>query len=208
VQRFAQLLFHLFLSHSGLLVLAALDSTLFFLFPFGIDAAVIILAVRRPESRWLFPVLATAGSLAGTMVTFWMGEKLEEAGLERYVHSRRLDSVKGAVRKKGATALAMLGIVPPPFPFTAFVLASGALGIDAIRFLTVVTLVRIVRFGAETALAAHYGTTVLRWLNSDVVAEVVSGIILLAIVMSAISIYGLLRHRGGNRLKPGSPAAA
>lgn len=191
LSRFA---FGLFLSAGGVFVLAALDSTIFFMFPFGIDAVVIVLAVRHPDSRWIYPILATAGSLAGTAITFWMGRKIGEMGLEKYVSKRRLNSAKAAVRKRGAIT-AVFGLVPPPFPFTAFVLASGALGVGAARFLGVLAAVRLVRFGAETLVAAHYGTSVLRWLNSDVMQEIVVGVIALAIVGSAISVYALLRRR-------------
>src|SRR2546423_8411199 len=97
----------MFLSAGGLFILAALDSTIFFFFPFGIDAAVIVLTVRHHGFAWAYPILATAGSLAGTMATFWMGRKIGEAGLERYVPKRRLESVVRSVRRKGATPLGL-----------------------------------------------------------------------------------------------------
>jgi membrane protein YqaA with SNARE-associated domain len=195
VRDFTRLLFQLFLSPGGLFALAALDSTLFFFFPFGIDAAVIILAVRHPESSWVYPVLAAAGSAAGTLATFWMGRKLDESGLEHYVSGRRMESVKKAVRKRGTLAVAALGIIPPPFPFTAFVLAAGALGADLAGFLIAVTAVRLFRFGLETTLAARYGASVLNWLNSDMVVTVVSSMIVVAIVASAVSVYSLFRKQ-------------
>jgi membrane protein YqaA with SNARE-associated domain len=183
----------IFLSAGGVFILAALDSTVFFMFPFGIDAVVIILGVRHPDSRWLYPILATAGSLAGTAITFWMGRKIGEVGLEKYISKRRLNSAKAGVRKRGAIT-AVFGLVPPPFPFTAFVLASGALGVDAARFLGALGLVRLVRFGAETLVTAHYGTSVLRWLNSDVMQEIVVAVVAIAIVGSAIPVYALMRR--------------
>src|SRR3954462_852517 len=82
----------------GIFVLAALDSTLFFSFPFGIDAVVIILAARLRALAWLVPILATAGSVAGAALTFWMGVKAGENGLERFVPPRRLDRVRRRIR--------------------------------------------------------------------------------------------------------------
>ena len=192
LSRFA---FGFFLSTGGLFVLAALDSTIFFFFPFGIDAAVIVLTVRHHGFAWAYPVLATAGSVAGTMVTFWMGRKIGEAGLERYVPKRRLASVINSVRKKGATTLALFAVVPPPFPFTAVVLAAGALEVDPLKFLGVAAAVRLARFSAEAMLAAYYGRSVLRWMNSDMVQYVVTGIIVLAVLGSAISLLFALRRR-------------
>ncbi len=192
LSRFA---FGFFLSTGGLFVLAALDSTIFFFFPFGIDAAVIVLTVRHHGFAWAYPILATAGSVAGTTITFWMGRKIGEAGLERYVPKRRLASVIKSVRKKGATTLALFAVVPPPFPFTAVVLAAGALEVDPLKFLGVAAAVRLARFSAEAMLAAYYGRSVLRWMNSDMVQYVVTGIIVLAVLGSAISLLLALRRR-------------
>ena len=183
------------LSAGALFVLAALEATVFFWFPFGVDAAVIVLTVRHHSFAWQYPIVAAAGSLSGTVVTFWMGRTLGEAGLGKYLAKRRLVSVVTKVREKGAVTLALLGLVPPPFPFTAFVLAAGALGVDGIRFLGVLAGVRLVRFGIDALLAAHYGSTALRWMNSDVVRDLVFGAIVVAIVGSAISLFALLRRK-------------
>ena len=43
--------------------MGALDSSLIFFLPLGIDFAVIILAARKPELFWLYALLATAGSV-------------------------------------------------------------------------------------------------------------------------------------------------
>src|SRR6185369_15966234 len=49
----------------GVIILAALDSTIVFFLPLGIDAVVIILSARRTAFAWTVPLLATAGSLGG-----------------------------------------------------------------------------------------------------------------------------------------------
>ncbi len=197
---FGRIVTGLFLSTSGLIVLSAAESTLFFWFPFGVDAAVILLVARNEERAWLYPLLATSGSVAGTALTFWMGKKAGEAGLDRYVPEQRLKAITGRIKKKGAVAIALLGIIPPPFPFTALVLASGALGVNFLRFIAALTAVRLVRFGAEALLAARFGTLVIRWLNSDVVEYVVIGFALIAVTGTAFTIYTLWqRTRGGAR---------
>src|SRR6059058_4735152 len=91
----------------GVVVLAALDSTIFFSLPFGIDAAVIILAARQRSLAWVVPVLATGGSVAGAALTFWMGRKIGEKGLERYVSGQRLRRVRRRIRSSGAVMLAV-----------------------------------------------------------------------------------------------------
>src|SRR5215211_3289101 len=117
----------LFLSPIGVLVLAALDSTLFFNLPLGIDTVIIILAARMRGFAWAVPLLATAGSVAGAALTFWMGKKIGEKGLDRYAPKQRLDRVRARVKGSGAIGIALLNVIPPPFPFTLFLLAAGAL---------------------------------------------------------------------------------
>src|SRR6185436_20125811 len=127
----------------GVMVLAALDSTVFFSLPFGIDAAVILLAARDRTFAWVIPLLATAGSLAGAALTFWMGAKIGENGLERYVPPRRLQRIRGRVKNTGALTLAALDLIPPPFPFTPFVLAAGALDVNPSRFFITLGVCRL-----------------------------------------------------------------
>ena len=175
-------------------MLALAESTVFFWFPFGVDAAVILLVARNEERAWLYPLIATAGSIIGTAATLWMGQKIGEIGIERYVPERRLKAVKAKVKKKGA-AIALLGIIPPPFPFTAFVLASGALKVNIARFLAALTAVRLARFGIEAWLAARFGRLAIRWLNSDAMQYTVGGLVVLALAGTAVMLYGLVRQR-------------
>jgi len=197
---FGRTLTGLFLSSGGLFVLAALESTVFFWFPFGVDAAVILLVARNEDRTWLYPLIATAGSVMGTALTLWMGKKVGETGLSRYVPQQRLKAVKAKVKKKGAVAIALLGIIPPPFPFTPFVLASGALKMNIPRFLAALTVVRLARFGVEAMLAARFGRLAIRWLNSDAMQFVVGGLVVVAVTGTAVMLYGLSRR---NRLAAG-----
>jgi len=178
---------------AGVVILAALDSTLFFSLPFGIDAAVIILAARLNGLWWTVPLLASLGSVGGAALTFWMGAKIGEKGLDRYVPPRRLKRIRSRIRNSGAIALAVLDLIPPPFPFTPFVLAAGALEVKTSTFFITLTICRILRFGLEAALAATYGDGVLAWLESDLFQDIVSFFIVAAVLLTAISIVKLIR---------------
>jgi membrane protein YqaA with SNARE-associated domain len=177
----------------GVVVLAALDSTVFFSLPFGIDAVVILLAARDRGFAWVIPLLATAGSLAGAALTFWMGAKIGENGLERYVPPRRLERIRRRIKNTGALTLAALDLIPPPFPFTPFVLAAGALDVNASRFFITLCLCRVLRFGLEAFLAVFYGDGVLSWLDSDAFQDTISAFILLAFVASTWTIVKLIQ---------------
>jgi membrane protein YqaA with SNARE-associated domain len=193
VRPLTQWLVAVFASPPGIFALAALDSTLFFSVPLGIDAVVIILAARLQDRSWIVPLLATGGSLAGAGVTFWMGMKAGEQGLERYVPSKRLDHIRQKIKSTGAVALGALSIVPPPFPFTPFVLAAGALEVRPAMFFATLAGCRLVRFGLETWLASKYGRRILQWLDAPVVVYIVIGSIVLALALSTMSIVRLVR---------------
>jgi membrane protein YqaA with SNARE-associated domain len=193
MRAFSRWLVILCASPIGVFVLAALDSTLFFSMPFGIDAAVVILAARLDRLAWIVPLIATAGSTAGAALTFWMGVKIGEKGLDRYVSPRRLKRIRERIRTKGAIALAVLDLVPPPFPFTPFVLAAGALEVDRWTFFVTLAVCRVARFGLEAALANLYGYRILAWLDSDLFHDIALGCIVLALLMSTISVIHVLR---------------
>jgi hypothetical protein len=98
-------------------------------------------------------------------------------------------------------SVAALGIVPPPFPFTAFVLTSGALRADAWSFFITLAGVRLLRFAVEAALAAHYGKGILSWMHSTTFTVTVGAIIVLAIVgtiISGIAVYRSTRKGAGD----------
>jgi len=183
----------LFLSPVGVVVLAALDSTLFFTLPFGIDAIVIMLSARLREYAWLVALLATAGSIAGAWLTFWMGVKIGERGLDRFVAAKRLQRIRARIRRGGALALAVLDLVPPPFPFTAFVLAAGALEVNATAFFVTLLACRLLRFGLEAALGVRYGVSIVGWLDSERFHDIVAAVIVLALALTTVSAIKVVR---------------
>jgi membrane protein YqaA with SNARE-associated domain len=191
----------LFLSPVGVVVLAALDSTLFFSLPLGIDTVIIMLSARMRDFAWGIALLASAGSVAGAALTFWMGKKIGEKGLDRYASKKRLDAIRKRVKDSGAFALAVLDLVPPPFPFTLFVLAAGALKVKPVTFFVTLGVCRVLRFGLEAWLAVVYGRRIIRWLDSDLFHDIVGFFIVLAIVLTAVSIYKLVRSTRPARKK-------
>ena len=192
--------FAFFLSWWGTLLLAALDSSMLFFLPFGVDAVVIYLAARSRELFWLYPILAVIGSVAGAAMTFWIGEKAGEHGLERLVSARRLERMRCKVRDSGAIAMALPALLPPPFPLTPFILTCGALAVDRTRFFLTFSAMRLLRFGVEAALARRYGRGILRVLQSDAFQFVVLAFIVVALVGTTVS-AGLL-WRGTRARRP------
>src|SRR5687767_367506 len=181
--------------------MGALDSSMLFFLPFGIDALVIYLAARNEELFWAYPLLATAGSLTGAALTFWIGRKAGEAGLERMVDGRRLERIRSRVRESGAIALAVPALLPPPFPLTPFILTCGALDVDPWRFFSIFAAMRLVRFGVEAGLAVVYGRGILRILESDRFQMVIAAFIAIAILGTMASAVLLWRSTHESRVQ-------
>jgi membrane protein YqaA with SNARE-associated domain len=181
-----------FLTPFGIVLMGVLDASLVFFLPLGIDFVVIIMAARKPELFWLYALLATVGSVGGAAGTFWIGKAAGEKGLTRLVNPRRLERVKARVNR-GAFVVAALALIPPPFPFTPFVLAGGALGMNPWAFLTELAAVRAFRFGVEAALASHYGSQILRWMKTPMFKMVIGVFIGLALIGTVISAIALVR---------------
>jgi membrane protein YqaA with SNARE-associated domain len=192
-----------FLSPLGLVLMGVLDASMVFFLPLGIDFVVILMAARRPELFWLYALLATLGSVAGAAGTFWVGHQVGERGLTRFVSPRRLKRVKSRL-DKGAFVVAGLALIPPPFPFTPFVLASGAFGMNPRTFFGALALARAFRFGVEAALASRYGRRgILRWMRTPTFHMVVAAFIVLAVIGTIVSAVVLIR----SSKRAASPAA-
>jgi membrane protein YqaA with SNARE-associated domain len=181
-----------FLTPAGVVMMGVLDASMIFFLPLGIDFVVIIMAARKPDLFWLYPVLATIGSLAGAALTFWIGRKAGEVGLTKLVKPKQLEHVKARVNR-GAAVVAALAIIPPPFPFTPFVLTSGALCMNPWSFFGTLAAVRVFRFGIEAALASRYGSQILRWMKTPEFQTMVGIFIALAVIGTILSAIALVR---------------
>jgi membrane protein YqaA with SNARE-associated domain len=197
-----------FLTPGGLVLMGALDSSLVFFLPLGIDFVVVILSARHPELFWMYALLATVGSVIGAGFTFWLGRKVGEVGLSRLIKPSRLHRIEQRVSHSAAVSVAALAIIPPPFPFTAFVLTSGALRANPWVFLMTLGGVRLLRFGVESALAARYGRRILKWMESttfEVIVGVLIGLAILGTIVSAVAVWRSTRHGRAEAQAYGKP---
>lgn len=188
-----------FLTPAGVLLMGALDASLVFFLPLGIDFVVIIMTARKPEFFWLYAILAAVGSLIGAATTFWLGRKVGEHGLAKLVRPSTLKRVQQRVTHSAAVPIAALGVIPPPFPFTAFILTSGACGLNVWTFLSALAVTRLVRFTVEGALAARYGNGIITWMKSPTFTVIVMALAVLAIVGTLVS--GVALYRSTRREK-------
>jgi membrane protein YqaA with SNARE-associated domain len=163
----------------GLLTVGMLDSS-FLILPLGNDLLLLTLSANHHTRVAYYAVMATTGSVLGTAVTQWLGQK-GERGLRRKIPNKRLQSLEKMIEKNAGWALAFASIMPPPFPFTGFVAAAAALGYPRRKLLAVIAAARFVRFTVEGLLAVHYGRVILAFVRSDQIKYFVIPIIILSI---------------------------
>ena len=171
----------------GLLTLGAFDSSLLVL-PMGNDILVLALCARYHERTLYYVLMATAGSLIGCLSTDWISRK-SDSGLKKFVPRKYLKYFQEQVEKRAAWTLVVASLMPPPFPFTAFVAAAAALKYPRSKLLLFVGAGRLMRFGIEGALAIHYGRWIIRQAESPLLEHVMIALIVISIGGSAYSIY-------------------
>lgn len=187
----------------GLLVLGILDSSFLFA-PWGNDLLVVALTARHRDapSMLYYAAMSTVGSVLGCLLIDLTMRPLGAKGLERYLPAGKVKRVESRIRDNGGKALAIASLVPPPFPFTAFVMVAAALQYARTRLLAVVTVTRMIRFTLLGLLAMRFGDRILRWSKNPVVEGFLVAIILVSTVGSAISVYRWIsRGRSSSRVR-------
>lgn len=176
----------------GLLLLGVLDSSFLFM-PLGNDLLIIVLTAAHRQRMPYYVLMATAGSTIGVEFTRWVSARGGDRTLRDRGKSRRLAYVEKKVKDRGGVALAVAALMPPPFPFTLFVIAAGALQYPRRRMLTIIAASRILRFGIEGSLALIYGRGIIRMARAPWVENLILVLIVVSVAGSAWSLAGLIR---------------
>jgi membrane protein YqaA with SNARE-associated domain len=171
----------------GLLGLGVLDSSFLFM-PLGNDLLVVAFTVRNPHRLPYYVVMAAIGSVLGSLIVDLTSRKLGESGLADRVPKRRLEFVKHRFEKRAAVSLLGASLMPPPFPFTVFVIVAAALQYSRKRLVAAIAAGRVLRFTIVGLLAVFYGRQIIRMSKLPAVRWVIIGLAVISIVGSALSI--------------------
>jgi membrane protein YqaA with SNARE-associated domain len=174
----------------GLFLAAALDA--FVPLAQVVEPTLIVLAYRSQNPLpWV--ALAVAGSVLGTSLLFLLVRKGGEALAGRRLSGERRAQVEGLVARWGVLAVAVGGILPPPFPFKGVILVAGLGRMRLAGFVAAVALARTVRYGLEAVLAVRYGDQVLRFMARHYPLVAVGLAVLLVVAVVVVRHYRL-RH--------------
>jgi membrane protein YqaA with SNARE-associated domain len=176
----------------GLLLLGVLDSSFLFM-PLGNDLLVIALTAAHRQRMFYYVLMATAGSVIGVAFTHWVSAKGGQKGIEGDNKSRRTAYVERKVKEHGGIAIATAALMPPPFPFTPFIIVAAALQYPRRKMLAIIAGCRALRFAVEGSLALIYGRKIIAMAKSPYVEGFIIALVVISMTGSAWSIYSWIR---------------
>jgi membrane protein YqaA with SNARE-associated domain len=141
-----------------------------------------------------YAAMSTVGSVLGCLLIDVTLRPLGEKGLEKHLSARKLKRVQSKVRDKVGRAVAIASLIPPPFPFTAFVMAASALQYSRKRLLAIVGVTRMIRFTALGLLAMRFGERILKWSDNRDCATITRRPDSYLHGGSVLSVYGWIRR--------------
>jgi membrane protein YqaA with SNARE-associated domain len=189
-----QSLAHFFFSLGGLglLLLGILDSSFLFM-PLGNDLLVIALTANHHERMAYYAAMAIVGSVAGVAITDWVSRKGGKKGIEGDGKTRRVRYIERKVHENAGMALAFAALMPPPFPFTPFIIVASALQYPRKKLLGIVATCRALRFVIEGSLALYFGGRIIRMGQNPSVQWSIIVLVVISLVGSTFSIWNWIR---------------
>src|SRR6478609_1828751 len=143
----------------GLILLGLADNSVVPL-PGSMDALTIVLSAHQ-KSLWpYYAIMATIGGVVGAYVTYGLGLKSGEHALEKKVSKKKAERIYKLFKKHGFWSLFVPALLPPPVPFSPFLLVAGALKYSRQNFLIAVGTARALRYFLLAWLGSRYSTQI------------------------------------------------
>jgi membrane protein YqaA with SNARE-associated domain len=143
----------------------------------------------------IFYILVTIiGSVMGAVFTYFLMRKASEETLEKKIPAKKLKRVKRKIEKGGFIGLVIASLIPPPFPFTPFVIVAAVSDLSAKRTFASIITGRTIRYLIEGVLALVLGRHILRLMESRGFKMFMVGLFVLAIVGTVFSIVKWLKR--------------
>jgi len=130
----------------------------------GMDAVLILLAVKAPQIAVLSAVVAVVGSTLGNLVLFTAARKGGRRFAERTEGRGRAQRFRDWFARYGMVTVFIPALLPFPMPLKLFVVSAGVLGTKRRNFLAVVVLARVIRYGCAVWLGIAMGRESLSFL--------------------------------------------
>jgi membrane protein YqaA with SNARE-associated domain len=148
----------------GLFFVAFLDASVLSL-PEVNDILIVYMVTKSPSFLLYYAAMATAGSVGGSLVVYYLGRKGGEALLRRQFSREQIDRMQARFTRYGMAAVIVPAMLPPPVPLKLFVLGAGVAGMPAGKFAWAIGIGRGVRYLAEGILAYYYGAVAFEYIK-------------------------------------------
>jgi membrane protein YqaA with SNARE-associated domain len=174
----------------GLFAIALLDSALIPL-PGGPDAVMLLLSAQTPARMPLYALGATAGSVAGCIILYYISKRAGRRALEKFPPQKQA-RVKELVDRYDVLSVLVASVLPPPFPFKLFVITAGVFRLSLLRFALAVAGGRAFRYFLEGFFAVRYGEQAMELFKKHYPAV---GLGLAVLIIGGFVLRALLKRR-------------
>ncbi|HTP87540.1 MAG TPA: VTT domain-containing protein [Bryobacteraceae bacterium] len=161
----------------------------------GVDAFVVVVAVANHSAAWTAAGAAIIGSLAGSLVLFYIARKGGEAYLAKYTSTGRGAQFRRWFERYGLITVFVPAAVPIPMPMKVFVLSAGAMEVSPATFSIVLLAARVPRYFALAWLGTRLGAQTLPYLKTHMWTLVLIALALCVVLVLAVRLVE--RSRAG-----------
>jgi membrane protein YqaA with SNARE-associated domain len=186
----------------GLILLALADNSVVPL-PGSMDALTIVLSAHQKEWWPYYAVMATIGAILGGYVTYALGRKGGKESLARKLPRQKAEKVYEIFNRFGFWSLLVPGLLPPPVPFSPFLIAAGAMQYSRRKFLAAVGLARGIRYGALAYMGSMYSKQIFGFFHKYYQLILWTFVALAVLGGTGAGIYVWKRKREGKPVLPG-----
>ena len=191
----------------GLIPLGVIDCSIIPI-PGFMDVLTIVLAARDRNLWPYYALMATAGSMLGSYITYNIASKGGEHAVARRISRHKVERFYKIFERWGFGAIVVPAVLPPPVPFVAFLFAAGAAKYPVKKFLLALLVGRGIRYTLLAFLAGHYGRYILTFISPKqhpVALPLIAGLLGLAIIWAVFRIIKDEKQRGARGTKESKP---
>ncbi len=150
----------------GVFLIATLDGAAVGL---PMDLIVAGYVYKNPKMFWLYTILASAGSAAGSSILYVVGYLGGEKLLRKRMSPERFEKIHRSFDRHEFWALMFPAMLPPPTPFKLFVLAAAVFEMNFVHFVLAIFSGRFLRFLLLSLLTIKFGPEFARVLGQHFV---------------------------------------
>ncbi len=169
-------------------------------FPIPPDPLLIAMAVARPEFGLIYAAMATAASVAGAALGYWIGRKGGAPIVERLFRPDKILMARRLFQRYDVWAVTAAAFTP--IPFKIFTITAGVAELNFKRFMIASLIGRGSRFFIIGGLVTIFGETIENWIDQYFELFTIGFLVLLVLGFLTIRYVGhyLARREGIDKI--------